>query len=140
MDDFERLRSQIQHSKTESAADLFRDWVILKLNHKDGISRFVITVATDEYHMAKLDHGLRISRVEYDNTPQSEDQLNFDTKESTVSGLVLNLPSLLATTIVSLSACFAIRSYLTESCLCPSIFVPWHWLPHHEDLHGCMSP
>ena len=143
LDDFDQLRSQIPPPRIESAADLFCDWVVLKLDRKDRSTHYVITVATDEYHIAKSDPGVRISRVEYDNTPQHDHQFNknvFDAKESTVSGPVEAIPSLLATTIISLSACFAVRSYLPDSCSWPSIFDPRNWLASNEDPDGCMSP
>ena len=140
LDDFDRLRSQIPPSRTQSAADLFRDWVILKLDRKDRTSHYVITVATDKYNIAESDPGLRISRVDYDNPPQRDHQFVFDAKEGTGSGLVEDIPSLLATTIISLSACFVVRSYLPDCCSCPSIFNPRNWLASNEDLDGCMSP
>lgn len=138
LDLFDQLRAQISPSRTESAADLFCDWVIMKLDGKDRPSQYVITVATDEYHIAKSGPGLRISCVEHDNTSQHDHQLLSDTKESTRSGLIQDLPSLLATTIVSLPACFALRSYPRDSCSCPSIFVPRNWPAYNEDLQGCM--
>ena len=137
---FDRIRSQISPSRTESAVDLFRDWVILKLERKCGPSHYVITVATDDYHRAKWDPGLRMSRVEYDNTPQQDDQLVVDPEESVVSGLVEDISPLLATTIISLSACFAVRSYLPDSCSCPSVFDPRNWSAPYEDLDRCMLP
>ena len=140
-DEFDRLRSKIPASRTQSAADLFRDWVILKVDRNDGTPRYVITVATDEYHIAKSDPGLRISRLDYNNAPQRGDQFISDAKEgATVSGPVEDIPLLLATTIVSLSACFAVRSSLHDSCWCPSVFDPRKWLASNEDLNGCMLP
>ena len=140
-DDFDRLRSKIPPSRTQSAADLFRDWVILKVDQNDRTPHYVITVATDEYHMAKLDPGLRISRLDYDNASQYGDQFVSDAEEgTTVSGPVEDIPSLLATTIVSLSACFAVRSSLPDSCSCPSVFDPRNWLASNRDLNGCMLP
>ena len=141
LDDFDRLKSQIPPSRTQSAACLFRDWYILKLDRKDRTPHYVITVATDEYHIPSSEPGLRISHAEYDNTLQYGHHFVSDTKESAVSGLVEDLPSLLATTIVSLSACFAVRSYsLPDCCSCSSIFDPKNWRAYNDDLGGCMSP
>ena len=134
---FDRIRSQIPPARTESAVDLFRDWVILKLERKSHYSHYLIT---DDYHIAKWGPGLRESRVEYDNTPQQDDELVVDPKESAVSGLVEDIPSLLATTIISLSVCFAVHSYLPHSCSCPSLFDPRNWLATNGDLDGCMLP
>ena len=101
-DDFDRLRSRISPSRTESTVDLFRDWVILKLYRKGRTLHCVITLATDEYHVANSKPGLRIFHGNYDNTPRHENQIVSDGEESAVSGLVEDLPSLLATTLVSL--------------------------------------
>ena len=139
-DDFNRLRSQISLSRTESAADLFRNWVILKLCRKGRTSHYVITVATDEYHIASSKPGLRILHADYDNTPRHEYQTVSDAEESVVSGLVKNLPSLLATTLISLSACFSVREdNLLDCCSCPSIFAPRNWRAYSENLGGCKS-
>ena len=138
LNDFEQLRSKIPPSRTQIAADLFRNWMILKVDRKDLDPHYVITVATDEYHIAKSDHGLCI---DYYNAPQHGNQFVFDAKESaTVSGPVRDIPSLLATTMISLSACFAVRSYLPDCYSCPSMFDPRNWPVSDEHLDGCMSP
>ena len=141
-DDFDRLRSQISPSQTESAVDLFRDWVILKLCRKDRTLHYVITLATDEYHIANSKPGLRIAHANYDNTPRDENQIVSDPEESAVSGLVKYLPSLLATTLFSLSPCFSVRETcnIRAPCSCPSPFAPRNWRAYNEDLGGCKSP
>ena len=96
-------------------------------------------MATDEYHIAKLDPGLRVSRVEYNNTPQRDQQIVFNAKRSIVSGLVEDIPLLLATTIIALSAFFAVRSYIPDCCLCPSMLDPRNWLTLNQESDGCMS-
>ncbi len=139
-DDFDRLRSRISPSRTEGAADLFRDWVILKLGRTGRTLHYVITVATDEYHIANSEPGLRISHADYDNTPRHEYQIVSDAEESVVSGLVEGLPSLLATTLVSLSTCLSVREYnLLNRCSCPSILAPRNWPAYSENLGGCKS-
>ena len=80
LDDFDQLGSQIPPSRTQNAADLFRNWVILKVDRKDRGPNCVITLATDEYHVAKSDHGLRIFRVEDDHAPQRGNLFVFDAR------------------------------------------------------------
>ena len=139
LDDFDRIKSQIPPpSRQQSAAYLFHDWVILKLDRKDRTPHYVITVATDEYQMTRSEPGLRILHEEYDYTPQYGHQFVFDARESAVSGLVEDLLSLLAATIVSLPACFDVRSYSYLDCSCPSEFDPKNWRAYNEDLGGCM--
>ena len=139
-DDFDRLRSRISPSTPESAIDLFRDWVILRLCRKGRTLHYVITVATDEYNIANSAAGLRISHADYDNTPRHEYQIVSDAEESVVSGLVEDLPSLLATTLVSLSACFSVHDdNLLDCCSCPSIFAPGNWRAYNENIGGCKS-
>ncbi len=76
---------------------------------------YVITVATDEYHIAKSEPELRISHEDYDNTLRHEYQIVSDAEESTVSGLVEDLPSLLATKILSL--CQLVSLYASTTSL-----------------------
>ena len=107
-DNFDRLRSQISPSLTESAVTLYSDWVILKLCREDRTLHYVITLATDEYHIAKSKPGLGITHANYDNTPGDENQIVSDAVENAASGLVKVLPSLLAPTPFSLSPCFSV--------------------------------
>ena len=137
IDDFDRLRSQI--SSSQSAVDLFRDWVILKLCRKDRTLHYAITLATDEYHVANSKPGLRIAHADYDNTPRHMHQIVSDVEESTVPGLVKDLPSLLAATLFILSPCFSVRETfnILAPCSCPSPFAPRNWRAYNEDLGGC---
>ena len=138
-DDFDQLRSQISPSQTESAVDLFRYWVILKLCRKDRTSLYAITLATDEYHVANSEPGLRIAHADYDNTPRHVNQIVSDVEESAVPGLAKGLPSLLAATLFSLSPCFSVRETcnIGAPCSCPSPFAPTNWRAYNEDLGGC---
>ena len=139
-DDFDRLRSRISPLQIESAADLFRDWVILKVGRTRRTLHYVITVAKDEYHIANSEPGLLISCANHDNTPRHEYQIVSDAGESLVSGLVEELPSLLATTLVSLSTCFSVHEYnLLDCSSCPSIFAPRNWRAPSEILGGRKS-
>ena len=139
-DDFDRLRSRISPSQTESAVELFRDWVILRLGRKGHTLHYVITVATDLSHIVNTKPGLRISHADYDNTPRHENQIVSDVEESVVSGLVEDIPSLLATTLVSLSPCFSIPEYnILYAYPCSSVLRLRNWRAYNEYLGGGKS-
>ena len=136
-DDFDRLRSRISPPQTESAVELFRDWVILRLGRKGRTLHYVITVATDLSHIVNTKPGLRISHADYDNTPRHESQIVSDVEESVVSGLVEDIPSLLATTLVSLSPCFSVPEYsILYAYPCSSVLRLRNWRAYHEYLGG----
>ena len=139
-DDFDRLRSRISPSQTESAVELFRDWVILRLGRKGRTLHYLITVATDLSHIVNTKAGLRISHADYDNTPRYENQIVSDVEESVVSGLVGDIPSLLATTLVSLSPCFSVPEYsILYAYPCSSILRLRNWRAYNEYLGGGKS-